>query len=100
MARQTHDFKTMGFGERAGSATAVQMPTQACKRVVIKAKSDNAGLVYIGKSDVTVPNEVADTTSGFPLDAGESVELYVGNLNQLYYICDNAGDALAFLWQG
>lgn len=101
MAKNTHDYKTKGVGERAGSASAVQMPAQACKRVLIRANGNNAGNVYIGfASTVSVPNETSDLTSGYPLEATESLELFVGNLDQIWYICDAAGDAFSFLWEG
>lgn len=101
MSKITEDFKLFGTGEKAGATSATQLSAgQACKTVLIKAKGDNAGNVYIGASGVTVPNEVADTTAGYPLDAGEELRLFVGNLSQVYFICDFTGDALSFLWQG
>lgn len=100
MSKITHDFQEWGTGERAGAASATQMPTQACKTVLIKAKGDNATNVYIGKAGVTVPGETTDTTSGYPLAAGHELRLFIGNLNEVYYICDAAGDAFSYLWQG
>lgn len=101
MSRITHDFKTKGSGELAGSASAAQFPTQACKTVLIKAVASNAGNVYVGtSSSVTKVDGSTDTTTGYELDAGQEVRLFVGNLNQVHYICDNAGDDLTYFWQG
>lgn len=101
MSKITRDYKRFGTGEKAGATSATQLSSdQACKTVLIKAKGDNAGNVYLGStSSMTIPDESADTTSGYPLDAGEEIRLFVGNLNQVYFICDNVGDALSFLWQ-
>ena len=85
-------------GERAGSASAVQLPDVPCQMVWIKAVNSNAGNVYIGFSGVTVVDGTTDTTSGFELDAGEVIgPLPIHNLNQLYLIGDNAGDDVTYL---
>lgn len=93
------NYKEFDTGELAGSTSITQFPDIACKTVLIKAKHDNAGRVYVGKSDVTVPNEVLDATAGYPLAAGEEVRIFCGNLEMIYYRCDNAGDAIHYLWQ-
>jgi hypothetical protein len=101
MASITHDFREWGTGELAGSTTAAQFPSQACKTVLLKAQVDNAGNVYIGtSSSVTKAAGTTDTTSGYQLDAGNELRLFVGNLNELYYICDNGGDDISYVWQG
>ena len=85
-------------GELAGSVTAVQMPDVPCSRVRFKARSDNAGSVYIGVAGVTAPDATTDATTGFELDAGDDTGyLYAANLNEFYRICDNAGDDLTYL---
>ena len=85
-------------GERQGSATAVQLPDVPCAMVVISAKSDNAGSVWLGAAGVTAADGTTDTTSGLELEAGDmSPYLPVSNLNQFYIICDNAGDDITYL---
>ena len=85
-------------GELQGSATALQLPDIACSWVVLKARSDNAGSVYIGKAAVTKADGTTDTTTGFELAPGESTPvLELDNLKRLYRICDNAGDDLTYL---
>ena len=86
-------------GEIAGSATAKQCPDIAVAGTVkLKAQIDNAGNVYIGLANtVTVAGGNQDTTTGYVLDAGEGIELAVSNLNELFIICDNAGDDLVYL---
>lgn len=93
------DFYT---GELAGATSATPFPTTFARWVNIKAKADNGGRVYIGKSGVTVPAETTDTTSGWPLAAGEETGwlLVPGNeLESIYYICDNLGDALSYIYK-
>jgi len=89
---------TVKTGEVAGSASAAQFPSLACSRVVIKALRSNSGNVYIGIAGVTVVDGATDTTSGFELDAGEETPwLPVENMNELYRICDNAGDDVTYI---
>lgn len=91
-------FTAPASGELAGSATAVQGPSVACKMVMFTALASNAGKVYIGASGVTVPNGTTDTTSGIELAPGASTPwIPVDNLSRLYRICDNATDDLTYL---
>lgn len=92
-------YDTVKSGELQGSATALQMPNIPCAWVVFKARSDNAGSVYIGgTSGVTAPNGTTDATTGFELDAGDSTPILpCANLNEFYRICDNAGDDLTYI---
>ena len=86
------------FGEITGSATAKQLSNIDCQMVMIQAVSDNAGNVYVGGPSVTIPDGTADTTSGFYLDAKDSSPwIPVRNLNELYIICDNAGDDIVYI---
>lgn len=91
-------YTTPASGELAGSASATQMPSVACKLAKFKAAYDNAGRVYIGGSGVTKKDGTTDTTTGIELSAGEETGwLPVSNINVFYRICDNAGDDLTYL---
>lgn len=89
---------TLAFcGERQGSTTAVQLPDKAGRYVRIKAAGDNTGTVALGLSGVTLPNGTTDTTTGWPLAAGEDTGwLPLANLNALYLICTNATDDILY----
>ena len=91
-------YDTMATGEIAGSATAAQLPTVACRMVRFKAESANAGNVYLGtSSSVTKAAGTTSTTCGFELAPGaDSGWLPISNLNLLWRICDNAGDDLTY----
>ncbi len=91
-------FRGVICGELQGSTDALQLPNIACDWVVLKACSDNAGSVFIGKAGVTKADGTTDTTTGFELAAGESTPvLELDNLNRLYRICANAGDDLTYI---
>jgi hypothetical protein len=95
---QPAGLTVVASGELQGSATALQMPSVACRYVKFKAVSDNAGNVYIGGAGVTVVDGTTDTTTGFELAAGEETGwLPASNANLFYRICDNAGDDLTYL---
>lgn len=87
-------------GEVAGSASAAALPAiTGVYWAKLKAAYDNAGYVYIGQSSVTKKDGTTDTTTGFPLAAGEEspwLRLANEKLSSLYYICDNTGDDLLY----
>ena len=98
MPRITDTLRFNSTGEIQGSATAAVLPTlKGLKYVVLRALSSNAGNVYLGASTVTVPDGTTDVTTGFELAAGDSEGFYIGNLAELYRICDNAGDDLVYI---
>lgn len=85
-------------GELAGSVTAVQMPSVVGTHALLKARANNTGNIYSGNSSgVTRPDGSTDTTTGMEIPPGE-LKLYTltANLNELYRITDNAGDALTY----
>ena len=102
MARVGEDLCVVAVGERSGSATAIALPNVPGRFATIRAKFDNAGNVWVGRSSaVTVGDGTTDTTSGYPLDAGEAITLPIkDNLNEIYIICDNASDDVHYLVEG
>jgi hypothetical protein len=91
-------YRTVKSGELQGVATATQLPNIACRLVRFKARSDNAGSVYLGGAGVSLPDGTNDITTGLELDAGDDTGwIPCRNLNQFYRICDNAGDDLTYL---
>ena len=98
MSNLRKPINVVANGERQGSASAIQLPNAPGSMVYIKAVGSNAGNVYIGRAGVTVVNGTTDVTSGIELDAGEMLgPLPITNLNELYMICDNAGDDIVYL---
>ena len=94
----TQHVKVVATGEKSGSTSAAQLPDITAKCVNIKAVRGNSGNVYIGFAGVTVVDGTTDVTSGWELDAAEETGwIPVGNLNELYIICDNAGDDLVYM---
>jgi hypothetical protein len=91
--------KPIAHGEISGSASAKQLPDVTVGTVaLLKATISNAGNVYLGTSaSVTVADGTQDATTGYELDAGDKIEVSVDNLNDLYIICDNAGDDLTYV---
>lgn len=92
------ETRAIATGEVSGSITAKRLPSLACTMVNIQAAASNAGKVYLGGAGVTKPDGTTDSTTGWELAAGSSSgNLVVDNLNQLYIICDNAGDDVIFM---
>ena len=87
-----------GNGELAVGATEVQGPSRPCRAVKIKANLANTDNVYVGTATgVTVPNAATDTTTGFPLDAGQELELLTDNLDRLWFIGGAASQAISYI---
>lgn len=86
-------------GEFAPGVSAAQFPTISAKMVRIKARAANTGKVAIGDdTNVTLPNGVTDTTSGFELSAGEDTGwMPVANLNELWGIGTGATDSVTYI---
>ena len=91
-------LETVISGEIQGGETRKQLPDIPVSMVKIKALSDNAGSVYIGGSEVTVPNGVTDENAGYELDANDVLDwIPITNLNQLWMITDNNGDDIVYI---
>ena len=58
--------------------------------VTVKALNGNNSVVYVGVSGVT-------TSSGFELNAGESISLSIDNTNRLYVIASNANQKICVI---
>ena len=61
----------------------------AVKTVILKAKSTNSGIVYVGGSGVERPY----TGYGFELEAGDGINLDVNNFDAVYVMSTISGYA-------
>jgi hypothetical protein len=59
----------------------------------IKAERKNKNLVYIGNG-----NSTDLRNNGYPLDAGEEIELPVNNLKLVFFQGETAGDAIRLIF--
>lgn len=77
-------------------STAIQIFSASvpAQWAIVKARLANAGTVYVGKSDVTA--DTANTTGGYPLEAGEAIGVPCSNINQIY-IRGTTGDGVAWI---
>lgn len=73
------------------SAVALAASGQVAEAVIIKARSANAGKVFIGGASVTTTDD--GTGNGFALGPGEALTLPL-NLAQGAYIIGTAGDVV------
>lgn len=68
----------------------VQLTDLPCRSASIRALSGNAGDIYLG-------DERVDSSTGFPLAAGDCLDLAIDNLRRLYIDAANNGDGIAYL---
>jgi hypothetical protein len=75
------------------AGTAVQGTSQVGHLFAVKAHPDNTDAVWVGNDDA------GDVTSsnGYPLDAGETVVLVLGNLNQAWFDADVSGEKVCWI---
>lgn len=78
----------------AGTREALAGST-ACKKVLVTAETDNAGIVVVGSS--TVVASLA-TRRGFALYAGDWCELETDNLADVYLDSTVSGDGVTFVY--
>jgi hypothetical protein len=74
------------------AGTEVQGPDCVGGEFFLKAHPDNTDTVWVGESAGAVTS-----STGFPLDAGESVVVKVGNLIDLWFDSDVNGEKICWL---
>jgi hypothetical protein len=73
----------------AGTAEQISSTTVPIQSVVIKAESDNTGIVYVGDSSVD--------SGDFPLSAGDAITLNVDDLTKVYLDVSVNGDGAHYI---
>jgi len=68
----------------------VQLPDVPCRSATLRALAANTGAVYLG-------NELVDSSTGFPLAAGDAVDIAIDNLRRLYLDVAVAAEGVAYL---
>lgn len=82
-----------GFGVTnvTTAGTAVQMPTAACRKVLVIARQSNTGSIFVGGTGVT------SASYGAELLAGNSLELELSNVNLLYINSSVNGEGVSYI---
>ena len=60
-------------------------PTDLLRGARVRAGNDNTGMIYVGPSTVS-------TVDGFPLDAGEEVDVQIRDIHKVYVVAIPAGN--------
>lgn len=92
IAREASEEFATGHGT-VGTTPVVQLATVETlikKYVEVKADLTNANNVYVGINTVS-------TTTGFLLDAGESVRIPIDDLSKVYVVADAAAQGFSWL---
>jgi hypothetical protein len=77
--------------EKPGTAPGTGNPPM--ESASIRAMKTNTGVIYLGDSTVTA-------ATGFELAAGDSLNIDVTSLGNLYMFASKAGDKLCVFWVG
>ena len=84
---------TVATGQQTITTSAAQLnggTSAACKnKLQVKALSTNSGITYVGPSNVSA-------TTGYALQAGDTVEIDIDNVNKLYAI-GTANDKITWM---
>ncbi len=87
-------YSSIGTG-RATTTNAVALSSATCKRVDITALYTNSNYVFIGDSNV---NAGTGTERGTPLTPGQTITLYVSNLNLIYFVPIVATEGITYTY--
>jgi hypothetical protein len=80
------------------NSTATQFPDVRYEDGTIQPLYANSGLVYIGDSNVCLPNGVTNHHVGMELSYWANDVLKApGNLDELWLICEHNGDGVTYL---
>lgn len=82
-----HGQKTVTTG---GTEEALGSSTALTSGVTVKALHGNTGMVYVGANPVT-------SSTGFVLDAGESIFIETDNLADIYIDVDTNGEGVSYI---
>jgi hypothetical protein len=73
------------------AGTAIQLPSLACRKVLIIALKSNTGSIYLGGSNVS------STVYGAELQARDSIEVEISNTNLVYLNASVNGEGVSYL---
>jgi len=75
------------------------IPVSDGVKVVIKAESDNTGTITIADTSDKALNTNSSYFNNYPLAGGESVELYIKNLNAIWMDATSSGDGVEVIFE-
>lgn len=91
-------YTTVGDGRKtvaaAGTREALGSST-TCRLVTIVAETDNTGVIVVGGASCVA---ALASRRGIPLEAGDSIDLYVNELAAVYLDTTVAGDGVTYLY--
>lgn len=92
-------YESIGIGRQtvttAGTRVQLNATSTSCTRIVITAETDNTGIITVGGASVV---GALATREGTPLAAGDSVTLYVNNLNKVYIDSTVDSDGVSYVY--
>ena len=79
----------------SGSSAAVPLGTGTCQKAIwIHASASNGGVIYIGNDG----NDTVSATTGFSMDAGDTIVLdYVKKLEQVYVHASAGSQVVSYI---
>jgi len=87
-------LSTIGSGQKNVTTAGTQLVLAGnvkCGTVVIKALAANTGKIYVGDSTVS-------STTGFILDAGETISFDIDNLSDIYIDSSVNGEGVSYVY--
>jgi len=89
-------IKTGPVRTLSDASGGVVLHSGAVKAAVVKALSDNSGVVLVGGSGDRPWYEAAGSAQGFVLAAGEAQSKDISDFNQIYVVAQISGDKVCF----
>lgn len=90
-------YTTLGDGRKvvAAAGTRETLGAATIRKVFITAETDNTGIVVVGGASVVA---ALATRRGLPLSAGDTVEIDVTELANVYLDVTVSGDGVTYFW--
>lgn len=84
----------------ASAGTPVQLSTTStsCRRVTIQSETDNTGRIAVGLSDNIVAAEGTSSRGVILPSGGDSVDVYINNLDKIYIDATVNGDGVNYVY--
>ena len=91
-----------GDGRRvtAAAGTALQLSATSvpCRRVTIQSETDNTGRIVVGLTSDIVATEGATSRGVILPNGGDSVDVYINNLDKVYIDSTVTGDGVNYVY--
>jgi hypothetical protein len=82
----------------AGTPVQISATSVSCRRVTIQAETDNTGRIAVGLTSSIVATEGAASRGVMLPSGGDSVDVYINDLDKVYIDSTVSGDGVNYVY--